>query len=77
MSTLKGVLSVLLLEAMYCLIPPDHDPAFMALSKPLQIFTLIALAALGMAAFFFFASGLAKDLTNRSEPSPADRGGER
>jgi hypothetical protein len=54
MNTIKGALSVLLFEGAFWLLPPDHDPTFMALSLPLQVFIISALGVLMLTATFIF-----------------------
>jgi hypothetical protein len=56
MNALRGAVGILMLEAVIYLMPPDHDPAFGALSLALKFFTVFALAALfwgGIAMFMW------------------------
>lgn len=54
MNTIKGAVWVLSLEAAFWLLPPDHDPAFMALPWRLQAIVILGCVAFAAAGLILF-----------------------
>ncbi len=60
--TIYGAVSVLLVEAAFWIVPPNHDPQFMALPWKIQASTIAMSVLLGCAgSILFVRSCLGKD----------------
>lgn len=58
MNAVKGALGLVIVEIMYWLIPPDHDPVFTALPVQMKMFCLLALVSLFFGGVVMFAWGV-------------------